>query len=276
MNLEAIDPYRHYIKALEAVKRYAPNGAEYWQARDLQALLGYVAWEKFEAVIERARVACGSAGGTVSHHFHQSVNMITAGKGAQRPQSDWKLSRYACYLVAMNGDSNKHEVGYAQTYFAIQTRRQEVNDEQGRLTQRLRVIDANKHLKSAAARSGVERFPLFHDAGYRGLYGGRGLGEIKRYKGLAENEELLDRAGRSELAMNEFRITQTEEKLVREQVKGESNAINVHRQVGQQVRESVTRIGGTPPEDLRPEPSIKRLVSKHRKQVRQPATKRIS
>jgi DNA-damage-inducible protein D len=199
------------LKALEDKKRMAPNGEDYWMARDIQAILGYDRWESFAAVIERAKNACQSAGFRVSYHFHDTTKVITAGKGAQLGRADCYLTRYACYLVAMNGDSSKPEISTAQSYFAAQTRRQELSDQEKRIALRDRVRKGNKLLAGTAQGAGVRRMGLFTDAGYRGLYG-MGLPEIKQRKRIPENEDLLDCAGRAELAANEFRITQTQQK----------------------------------------------------------------
>jgi len=252
------------ISHLESCKRQTSQGAEYWMARDLLQTLGYTRWENFANVIERARMACESAGVNPDDQFRETTKGIAAGKGAEVQRADYFLSRYACYLIAMNGDPAKPEVGYAQTYFAVQTRRQELRDqnpEQRRIELRQRVKDANRNLNSAAKDAGVQSYALFHDAGYRGLYG-MGLSDLKSHKGIPPKDDLLDRAGRAELAANEFRITQAEEKLRRDQVTGEKAAINTHRQVGQAVRTTIEKLGGTLPENLQPEPSIKQITGK--------------
>ncbi|MHB0977411.1 MAG: DNA damage-inducible protein D [Candidatus Aquicultorales bacterium] len=252
-------------KKLETIKRMSKANVEYWMARDIQEALDYSRWENFQKVIERARMACEGSGIEPENHFRETTKMVTIGSGAVVTVSNYYLSRYACYLIAMNGDTSKPVIATAQTYFAYQTRKQEIeealtNDEK-RILLRDRVKEGNKKLAGAAKAAGVRQFPLFQDAGYCGLYGGMGLGNIKDYKGLDSKDDLLDRAGRAELAANEFRITQTEEKLVRERVATEYDAINTHRSVGARVREAIQEIGGTMPEDLAPEPSIKKLKS---------------
>jgi DNA-damage-inducible protein D len=193
---------------------------------------------------------------------------MTAGKGAQIEKADWFLSRYACYLIAMNGDPSKPEIGLAQTYFAVQARRQEVQeqltDAEKRIMLRERVKDANKNLNKVAKDAGVTNYAFFHDEGYLGLYGLR-QSDIKRRKQTPANESLLDRAGRTELAANEFRITQAEEKIRKEKVKGQKAAEWTHRQVGQKVRQTIVDIGGTMPEDLPVEDHIKKLESSVKK-----------
>jgi DNA-damage-inducible protein D len=234
-------------------------------ARDLLPLLGYTRWENFANVIEKAKMACESAGVPPSDQFLDITKGIAAGKGAEIQRVDFYLSRYACYLIAMNGDPGKSEIGQAQTYFAVQTRRQEVQDQnpERRIELRQRIKEANRNLNSAAKDVGVQNYGLFHDSGYRGLYG-MGLTDLKAYKRIPPKDDLLDRAGRVELAANEFRITQAEDKLRREDVKGEGAAINTHREVGQAVRTTIQKLGGKLPEDLLPEPSIKRLSATHR------------
>ena len=190
--------------------------------------------------------------------------MITAGKGAKLQRADCYLTRYACYLIAMNGDSAKPEISTAQSYFAAQTRRQELHDQSKRIALRDRVRRGNNVLAGTARNAGVKRFGLFTDAGYRGLYG-MGLREIKQRKRISESEDLLDRAGHAELAANEFRITQTQQKLERERIRGEQPAIEAHRTVGTQVRDAIKKIGGTMPEDLPTEEPIRKLISEQKK-----------
>lgn len=258
------------ISALEKAMSETKKGTPYWRARDLQAILGYVRWENFEKVIEKARMACESSGIDPDHQFLETTKMVTVGSGAQVAQRDLFLTKYACYLIAMNGEPSKPEIAAAQTYFAVQTHKQETFDklteEEKRLQLRRRVSDANIKLSSAAKKAGVVRYPIFQDAGYRGLYG-MGLKLVKERKGLTPREDLLDRAGRTELAANEFRITQAEEKLVRDRVNTERDAINTHRQVGEEVRLAIRNLGGTMPEDLAPEPSIKKLLRKKTKSI---------
>jgi DNA-damage-inducible protein D len=196
--------------------------------------------------------------------------MVTVGSGALREREDCYLTRYACYLVAMNGNSQKPEIASAQTYFAVQTRRQELADlslnDEKRMELRDRVTEAVKHLNSAAKSAGVINYGFFHDAGYRGLYG-MGLQQIKLQKRISQKEHLFDRAGREELAANEFRLTQTEGRLKREQIRSGEKAQIIHHEVGNEVRQAIKKIGGTLPEKLPAEPSIK-ILSKQKKAKR--------
>lgn len=242
------------INLLNARRKIAPNGQEYWMARDLMVILGYSEWRNFKGVIEEAKVACDLAGINSAYHFVDTTDEMTGGKGAQIQRENLYLSRYACYLIAMNGESSKPEIATAQTYFAIQTRKQEqynqLTDEEKRIELRERVKLANRHLGGAAKYAGVQNFGVFYDAGYRGLYGGLGLADIKNRKGIPAKEDLLDRAGRAELAANEFKATQTEQRLTRDKVQGQQNATTVHHAVGKEVRAAIARIGGTMPENL--------------------------
>jgi DNA-damage-inducible protein D len=253
-------------EALEAKKRKTSSGVEYWMARDIQAILGYSRWENFVSAINRAQMACESTGLEPSHQFRETTKGIVAGKGAEVQRADYFLTRYACYLVCMNGDTAKPEVGLAQAYFAVQTRRQEVQDHlasaEQRLEARQRVRDANRGLSSAAKRAGVRNYGRFHDAGYRGLYGGLAKNDIEQLKSIPSNEDLLDCICRAELAANEFRATQTEQKLIREQIQGEYQATDTHFEVGAAVRRTIKTLGGTMPEDLPAQPSIRKLVTK--------------
>ena len=258
------------ILALGDKRKLSKTGGEYWMARDIQGVLGYSRWENFEKTVQKARRSCESAGVEPKNHFREVTKMIEVGKGAMVPTQDLFLTRYACYLVAMNGDTGKSEIATAQAYFAIQTRIQEVSEqltgEEQRIQLRERVRDRNKRLASTAKQAGVQKFAIFQAAGYQGLYE-MGLAEIKRHKGIGDNEDLLDRAGRTELAANEFRITQTEEKLVRDRVNTERHAINTHLEVGQEVRKTIKKLGGIMPEKLPAEPSIKTLVNRRKKQL---------
>jgi DNA-damage-inducible protein D len=255
--------YDDYVGQLEDLKKLSQDGAEYWLARDLQAVLGYATWENFGAAILRGMESCENADVPIENHFRGTTKMVAVGSGAMRETEDWFLSRYACYLVAMNADSAKQEVAFAQTYFAIQTRLQEqqraLTDAERRAELRDRVKDANKGLNNAAQNAGVVKFGVFHDAGYKALYGGLGNAQIKEHKGIPAKDNLLDRIGHTELAANYFRITQTQQKLERDRVRTQHGAIETHTQVGHEVRKTMERISGTKPESLPAEPSIKKL-----------------
>ena len=259
------DGLQAFTPVFDAQRRASPSGSEYWMARDLQPILEYAEWRNFLEVIEKAKMACLGAGVPVDNHFVNTNKMVTVGGGVKRVIPDYFLSRYACYLVAMNGDPAKHAISAAQTYFAVQTRKQELQQDQlaveKRVELRARVTNANKGLNDAAKIAGVQNYGLFHDAGYRGLYG-MGLGEIKRRKNI--EGDLLDHAGRAELAANEFRITQTEQKITRDRIKGEQPAIHTHKTVGAEVRATIEKLGGTMPEDLPAEQSLKKLTSRSR------------
>jgi len=254
----------------ESTKRIAPNGEDYWMGRNLQVALGYTNWQNFDGVIRKAVVACKEAGTNPQYHFIEVNKVIEAGKGAKGERGDWYLTRYACYLVAMNGDSAKYEIAIAQSYFAVQTRRQELADAEAvdpdlaRIALRERVQSNNRTLAGVAKDVGVQRYGIFNDAGYRGLYS-MGIKEIKLKKGIPLKESVLDFSGRAELAVHDFRITQTEAKLKRENVRGEAQAIAVHRKVGEEVRGAIRRVGGVLPEHLPKEEHIKKLISARKK-----------
>lgn len=263
--------FQGFSKKLDENRQYTEEGVEIWMARDLQVLLGYDSWQNFEAVIERAKEACASSGAEPSNWFSDTTEPIRSGKGGLQLRKNVYLTRFACYLVAMNGDASKPEIGMAQAYFAIQTRRQEKFDElteaEKRIELRDRVRGNVKHLQEAAQTAGVKDYPSFHAAGYRGLYGGLNIGEIKLKKDIPAKESILDRAGRAELAANDFRITQAEQQLAG--VKGEAVANKVHHEVGKEVRDAIKRIGGTMPEDLPAEPHIKHLIKEQKNREKQ-------
>jgi DNA-damage-inducible protein D len=263
------------IEELEQI-RHAEGENEFWTARELQGILGYTRWESFVEALSRARLSCKAAGADPSIYFAEKVDtFIEKSNGTRIQVTDQYLTRYACYLIAMNGSPSKPAIAAAQAYFAIQTRRQEKRDladaEQLRIEARSRVREAVKNLNVAAKAAGVKNYAFFHDAGYRGLYGGLRLRQIKGRKGIEEKEDLMDRVGRVELAANEFRLTQADDKLRREGIHDEVVAKKAHHDVGQHVRNTIRKIGGTMPEDLLAEPSIKRLESARRKQLKKSA-----
>ncbi len=250
-------------KSFEDLKKINEYGAEYWSAREIQPYLGYTQWRRFEDAIKRAITSCNSSGNEPAHHFAGAGKMIDIGKGGGREVLDYHLSRFACYLIAQNGDPRKPEIANAQKYFAIQTRRQEISDavaaDVERLELRKNAAEEFKALSGAAREAGVNdrMFGVFHDAGYKGMYGGMGRDAIKRFKKIPEKENLMDRMGTTELAANQFRMTQTRDKLVREKVTDQRIAIKTHENVGKEVRDAIERIGGTPPERLAPAEHIK-------------------
>jgi len=254
-------------KDFESIKKVDKNGIEYWEARELMPLLGYDRWENFENVIKKAKIACFKAKQEIEDHFRDVTKMVDIGLNTVREVRDWKLDRYACYLIAQNGDPKKQEIAVAQTYFAIQTRRQEIfeqlSDNDKRLLIRGEVSEHNKKLFKTAKKAGVTKFGSFNDAGYKGLYG-MPLAEIESKKEIKKGE-LLDRAGATELAANLFRITQTDEKIKKDKIKGEHNATQTHFMVGGKVRQTIKDIGGTMPENLPTEKHIKELKKEKRK-----------
>ena len=261
------------IVALDTAKKVAPSKVEYWMARDIQVVLGYKTWEGFEPAIKRAMRACQEIGEESQKHFRQTSKLVRIGSDTKRAITDYFMDRYACYLVAMNGDPSISQIAAAQRYFAVQTRKQELQEEgaplERRIEQRKRLTTAVVKLNMAAKVAGVQNFALFHDAGYRGLYE-MGLGEIKRKKGLSDKEDLYDRAGRAELAANEFHKTQTEEKIAKDRIQSELQAQQTYKQVGQEVRAAIRNIGGTMPEDMKPEESLKKLERKRNKKLPKP------
>jgi DNA-damage-inducible protein D len=255
----------------DSIRQVSVYGAEYWSARDLAPLLGYDKWERFDGAIKRAMTACHQVGQVVENHFPSAGKMVTLGSGSQREVKDYFLSRFACYVVAQNGDPRKPEIAAAQAYFATATREYEIQqleaEQDKRLQLREQISENNKALADAARRAGVlsPNFGVFQEAGYQGLYGGLGVVDLKERKGISPKEDLLDRMGRQELAANDFRITQTEAKLRKEQIIGQTNAIKAHRQVGETVRKAIEEIGGTMPEELPAEPSIKPLLEQKKR-----------
>ncbi len=252
-------------KTFEELRKINQYGAEYWNARDLQPLLGYTQWRRFEDAISRAKTSCRQSGNDPDHHFAGAGKMIILGKGGERQVPDYHLSRFACYLIAQNGDPRKPEIAGAQKYFAVQTRRQEVSDilaaDRERLELRKQTSEEFRALSGAARDAGVQNkmFGVFHDAGYKGLYNGKGVEDIKKFKRIDPKGNLMDRMNATELAANQFRMTQAREKLQKENIKGQEHAIKTHKQVGREVRDAIKRIGGTMPENIPPAEHIKQV-----------------
>jgi len=254
----------------DSIKQINPYGEGYWSARDLAPLLGYNKWERFDVAIQKAMIACQQTGNLVEHHFPTSWKVITAGKGAKHQIKDYFLSRFACYLVAQNGDPRKPEIAAAQVYFAVSTRAHEIHqlrkEQEERLETRLKVSESFKQLAGAAQNAGVlsENFGIFIDAGYLGLHR-HTVEELKTLKGVPQKEEYLDNIGRPELSAIDFKNIQTEEKLRRDQVTDEDVAIDTHYFVGDQVRKAIEAINAPMPETLPPAPSIRKMVEERRR-----------
>ncbi len=238
----------------EKIKKINQYGYEFWYARELAKILEYTDFGNFENVIQKAKSACKNSGQNINDHFGDATELIEIAKSAQREFPSYKLSRYACYLIAQNGDPRKVEIAKAQTYFAIQTKRQENTDnlveDHKRVSLRGEMKEHNKNLASAAKQAGVINYANFQDFGYMGLYGGMRQKDIKIKKNLKDKDLILDHMNSEELAANLFRATQTEAKLKRENIKGQFNANIAHKQVGEKVRNTIKSLGGTMPEDL--------------------------
>ena len=252
----------------ESIRHVDDDINEYWYARELQKVLEYTEWRKFVGVIKKAINSCKASNYVTSDHFVGADKMINLGKGGQRKVSDYKLSRYACYLIAQNGDSRKKVIALAQTYFAIQTRKHELleqeynnlTEDEKRFYQRDLTKKENYSLNQTAKKAGVKNFDKFHNAGYKGLYNGKTANDIAKRKGLRYREDILDNMGSDELIANLFRISQTNQKIINDNVQGEGNANEVHYNVGKKVRNAIADIGGTMPEDLpTPNKSLKEL-----------------
>lgn len=216
----------------EDIKHIDENGYEYWNARELMIALGYSKWSNFVGVIDKAKSACKLSNNNINNHFADIGKTIKMPKGATKTIDDYGLSRYACYLIAQNGDSRKETIALAQTYFAIQTRKQEINEkeyselseDEKRFYQRNLTKKGNYSLNLTAKNASVKNFDTFHNFGYKGLYNGETADDIAKRKGLRYREDILDNMGSVELAANLFRITQTEQKLEKENIKTESDA----------------------------------------------------
>lgn len=254
-------------KDFESIKKIDESGVEYWTARELMILLGYSNWQNFDIVVKKAIQSCVNSRQFPQDHFTDVSKLIKMAKEAVRKIDDYRLDRYACYLIAQNGDVRKKEIAFAQTYFAIQTRNQEIrqnlSEDEKRMHARDEVTNENKILFSTARLAGVSNFGKFNDAGYKGLYS-MSLKEVEDKKKVPKGQ-LLDHAGSEELGANLFRITQTEAKLKREKINGDLESQRTHFEIGKKVRQTIKEIGGEMPEKLAPETHIKKIRKLPRK-----------
>ena len=260
----------------ESIKHIDEYGHEFWYARELSKVLNYREYRNFAPIINKAKIACINSEQVINDHFVQVHEMIELGKGGQRKVTDFKLSRYACYLIVQNADAKKEIVAIGQTYFAIQTRRQELSDkayselteDEKRFYQRDLTKKGNYSLNQTAKKAGVKNFDKFHNAGYKGLYNGETANDIAKRKGLRYREDILDNMGSEELVDNLFRIVQTDAKLKRDSITGENEANITHYNVGKKIRKTIKDLGGTMPEDLpTPEKSLKELEKEKNKLI---------
>ena len=263
-------------KTFEDIKHIDEFGNEYWYARELQVTLEYKQWRRFEQVIDKAKEACKNSDINVFEHFADVGKLSKRANNAQVTINDYKLTRYACYLIAQNGDTRKKVIALAQTYFAIQTRKQEISakeyslltEDEKRFYQRNLTRKGNYSLNQAARNSGVKNFDKFHNSGYKGLYNGETADDIAKRKGLRYREDILDNMGSDELIANLFRISQTEQKLKRDNVQTEKDACSTHNKIGKIVRKAIKEAGGTMPEDLpTPQKSLKQLEKENNKNL---------
>lgn len=273
-----IEKYNEQI--FENIKHFDESGREFWYARELQSVLKYTKWGNFKKIIEKAKIACESSNYETLDHFADVGKMIDIGKGGERKIEDMVLSRYACYLIVMNGDPRKEVIAVGQTYFATKTRQQELNENYEQMTEdekrlgiRKEITKHNKSLAEAAKMAGIESkldYAKFQNRGYQGLYGGLGAKEIHEKKGLKKSQKILDYMGSTELAANLFRATQTDEKIRKENIVGKEKANQTHFEVGKKIRETIKELGGTMPEDLpTPNKSIKQIEKENTKKIKE-------
>ena len=264
-------------KSFEDIKHTDENGVEFWYARELMPILQYSNWQNFEKIVNKAKISCENSNINVLDHFTDISKMVQIGSGAERKQQDYELTRYACYLIAQNGDSRKKVIALAQTYFAVQTRKQEITEkeysmlteDEKRFYQRNLTRKGNYSLNQAAKKAGVKNFDKFHNSGYKGLYNGETADDIAKRKGLRYREDILDNMRSEELAANLFRITQTESRLKKDNIDSEKEANKTHYNIGKNIREVIAKNGGTMPEDLpTPKKSLKQLEKEKSKQLK--------
>ena len=263
-------------KSFEDIKHIDENGVEFWYARELMPILQYSNWQNFEKIIDKAKISCENSGISVFEHFIDVNKLSKRANNAEVEINDHKLTRYACYLIAQNGDSRKKVIALAQTYFAVQTRKQEISEkeysmlteDEKRFYQRDLTRKGNYSLNQAAKKAGVKNFDKFHNSGYKGLYNGETADDIAKRKGLRYREDILDNMGSEELAANLFRITQTESKLKKDNISTEKEANKTHYNIGKNIREVIAKNGGTMPEDLpTPKKSLKQLEKENKKML---------
>ena len=262
---------RQYNSKFEEIRHIDENGIEFWYARELMPILQYSNWQNFEKIIDKAKISCQNSDISVFEHFTDVNKTIKMPKGAEKTIVDYKLTRYACYLIAQNGDSRKKVIALAQTYFAVQTRKQEITEkeysllteDEKRFYQRNLTRKGNYSLNQTAKKAGVKNFDKFHNSGYKGLYHGETADDIAKRKGLRYREDILDNMGSEELAANLFRITQTESRLKNDNIFGEKEANKTHYNIGKNIREVIKKNGGTMPENLpKPRKSLKELENR--------------
>ena len=264
-------------KTFEDIKHIDENGVEYWYAREIMEVLQYSKWQNFEKIIDKAKTSCKNSDICVFEHFTDVSKTIKMPKGAEKTILDYKLTRYACYLIAQNGDSRKKVIALAQTYFAVQTRKQEITEkeysllteDEKRFYQRNLTKKGNYSLNQAAKNAGVKNFDKFHNYGYNGLYNGETADDIAKRKGLRYREDILDNMGSDELIANLFRISQTEQKLKKDNIQTEKEANKTHYNIGKNIREVIAKNGGTMPEELpTPKKSLKQLEKENNKSLK--------
>ena len=264
-------------KSFEDIKHIDENGIEFWYARELMPILQYSNWQNFVKIIDKAKISCENSGISMFEHFIDVNKLSKRANNAEVEIKDYELTRYACYLIAQNGDSRKKVIALAQTYFAVQTRKQEITEkeysmlteDEKRFYQRNLTRKGNYSLNQTAKKAGVKNFDKFHNAGYKGLYNGETADDIAKRKGLRYREDILDNMGNDELIANLFRISQTEQRLKRDNVDTEKKACDTHNKIGKIVRRAIKEAGGTMPEDLpTPKKSLKQLEKENNKSLK--------
>ena len=264
-------------KSFENIKHIDENGVEFWYARELMPILQYSNWQNFEKIIDKAKISCENSGISVFEHFIDVNKLSKRANNAEVEIKDYELTRYACYLIAQNGDSRKKVIALAQTYFAVQTRKQEISEkeysmlteDEKRFYQRDLTRKGNYSLNQTAKNAGVKNFDKFHNAGYKGLYNGETADDIAKRKGLRYREDILDNMGSDELIANLFRISQTEQKLKKDNIQTEKESNKTHYNIGKNIREVIAKNGGTMPEELpTPKKSLKQLEKENKKTLK--------